>query len=245
MKSNRYSNYGTIMAMLMLAITMAYATEEQERIEHKRLYTEPDSAASGGITGSIACPAGPIRQILAIPAAHPEKVYRGELEDSERRYFRFTGLPMDRYDLVVIFDNVAYEGLRLTRTENSLTAQDLQQIKDTIERAEPFFTIKIIHRVEGETGRGNQARAFCTMARDQEAEMYMGPVVRKGMRRTNKLIILQQVGPGWQIARARDLYPLWIEDNEKHRLQPSHHYQPTISGIRVTDQIRDIGALSL
>lgn len=245
MKNSLYGACGVILSMLMLAITMASATEEQERIEHKRLYTEPDSAASGGITGSIASPAGPIRQILAIPAAHPEKVYRGELTDSDRRAFRFTGLPMDRYDLVIIFDNVAYEGLRLTRTGNSLTAQDLQQIKETIERAEPFFTIKIIHRVEGETGRGSQARAFCTMARDQEAEMYVGPVIRKGMRRTNKLIILQQVGPGWQIARVRDLYPLWIEVNEKHRLQPAHFHQPSISGIRVTDQIRDIGALSL
>jgi len=244
MKNSLYVMTRSIVATLAVA-TMLVASEEEERIEHKRLYTEPDAAASGGITGSVASPAGPIRQILAIPAAHPEKVYRGEFTGGDRRYFSFTGLPMDRYDLVVIFEDAAYEGLRLTRAENSLTAQDVQQIRETLDRSEPFFTVKIIHRVEGETGRGNQARVFCTMARDQEAEMYAGPIIRKGMRRTHKLIIFQQVGPGWQIVRARDLYPVWIENNEKHRLRPSHHHKPSLSGIRVTDQIRDIGALSL
>jgi len=240
MKTDRRIAAGAVAAMLMAVST--FATEE---IEHKRLYTPPEPSSPGGIEGRLASPDGPIRQILAIPASNPEKVYRGEVSGSERRLFRFTGLPMDRYDLVVILDNAAYEGLRLTRGDNTLTAQDLQQIQDIMQRSEPFFTIKTIHRVEGETGRGSQARLFCTMARDLVAEMYAGPVQRTGMRRTNKLVILQQVGPGWQVVRARDLYPIWIEDNEKHRLNPSHFFRPSLSGIRVTDQIRDIGALSL
>ncbi len=217
---------------------------EYERMEHRRLYTEPDASAPGGITGRIARPAGPVRQILAIPADRPEKVYRGEFVDDERRSFYFKGLPMDRYDLVVIFGNSAYEGLRLHRGESTLTPTDLQQIKAMIDRSEPFFTIKVIHRVEGETGRGNQARLFCTMARDKVAEMYE-IVERFGYRRTHKLMVLQQVGPGWQIVRARDLYPVWVEFDEKHRLLPSHQYRPGLSGIRVTDQIRDLGDLSL
>jgi hypothetical protein len=57
--------------------------------------------------------------------------------------------------------------------------------------------------------------------------------------------MLQQVGPGWQIARSRDLFPIWIEANEAQRLRPAHQFRPALSGIRVTDQMRDIGALSL
>ncbi len=226
-----------LMALAVMATT-------DEALEHQRLYTPPDSSAAGGITGRIVSPAGSVRQVVAIPAAHPERAYRAEYTDESRRTFRFRGLPMDRYDLVVIFENVAYEGLRLTRGENSLTSVDLQQIKETIERSEPFFTVKILHRVEGETGRGNQARAFCTFARDLEAEMY-AIIERFGYRRTHKLVVLQQVGPGWQLVRARDLYPIWVEFDQKPLLRPVHHYRPILSGIRVTDQVRDLGELSL
>jgi hypothetical protein len=243
MKSSRYIGSAAIAALLMTAVT--FASQEEQQLEHKRLYTPPDPSATGGIRGSIETPAGTVCQVLAIPSSNPEKVYRGEFSDGNRCAFLLNGLPMDRYDLVVIFENTAYEGLRLTRAENTLTAQDLQQIGETVQRSEPFFTIKTIHRVEGETGRGNLARAFCTFARDREAEMYAGPVKRKGMRRTNKLVMLQQVGPGWQIARSRDLFPIWIEANEAQRLRPAHQFRPALSGIRVTDQMRDIGALSL
>ncbi len=222
-----------------LATQLAY-----EKMEHSRLYTEPDPSAAGGIKGRIANPAATIRQVLAIPAARPEKVYRGEFPDSERRSFCFTGLPMDRYDLVVFYENSTYEGLRLHRGESTLTSTDQQQIQETIERSEPFFSLKIIHRLEGDTGRGSQARAFVTMARDLKAEMY-AVIERSGYRRTHKLVILQQVGPGWQIARTRDLYPVWVEFDEKHRLRPPHQFRSELSGIRVTDQVRDLGDISL
>lgn len=231
-----------ITCMTLLLPWIGVATDEE--LEHKRLYTNPDPMATGGLEGRITSPSGPVRQILAVSAAHPERVYRGTFLDEGRRQFRFEGLPMDRYDLVVIFENAAYEGLRLTRGRNTLTRQDLQQIDDIVQRSEPFFTVKVIHRVEGQTGRGNQARAFVTMARDKEAEMYE-VIERFGYRRTHKLIILQQVGPGWQIARARDLYPIWVEFDEKPLLRPAHYHRPALSGFRVTDEVRDLGNIAL
>jgi hypothetical protein len=225
----------------MLIATSSFASEA---IEHKRLYTKPDPQAPGGLKGSIVSPDTRIRQILAIPRSKQNHAYRGEL-DSSRRNFHFKGLPMDIYDLVVIFDTRVYEGIRLSREDSTLTSQDLEQINDILQRSEPFFTIKHIHRVQGQTGRGNQSMAFVTFARDRKARMYEGPVVRDGYRRTHKLVTLKQVGPGWQVERTRDLFPIWIEDNEKHLFVLKHDFSSQLAGIRITNSIRDMGALSL
>jgi len=238
-------NHSRTVLSFSLALLLGAAAWATEEIEHKRLYTAPDPAAGGGIEGRIERPAAPIRQILAVAPLRPENVYRGEVTGSDRRSFRFAGLPMDRYDLLVIYEDHVYEGLRLQRGEGTLTATDRQQVEDIIQRSEPFFDIKVIHRLDGETGRGGKARAFCTFACSRNAEMYVGPVIRQGMRRTHKLVMLQQVGPGWQVERMRDLYPIWIEQDEAARLRPAHHFNPALSGIRVTGESRNIGSLSL
>ncbi len=240
---NRSRRAGTV--WLLALILLPLATRATEELEHKRLYTPPDAAAPGGIEGRIETPAGRVRQVLAVALSRPEHVYRATLIGSDGRAFRFSGLPMDRYDLIVFFGNSVYEGVRLQRPDDSLTTQDREQIADMIQRSEPFFDLKIIHRLEGETGRGSSARAFCTFARSTVSEMYMGPVIRDGLRRTHKLVMLRQVGPGWQIERTRDLYPIWVELDEPRNLRPAHHFRPGLSGIRVTDQIRDIGTLAL
>lgn len=222
----------------VLAVLLVPAVCANADRAHRNLYTQPDSAATGGITGRIERPSAPILQILAIPSVRPEKVYRGDVTGSDRRSFRFTGLPMDRYDLVVFYNDNVYEGLRLQRGEGTLTAKDRQQIEEIIQRSEPFFDIKVIHRMDGETGRGNKARAFCTFARSRRMES-------AGLRRTHKLVMLQQVGPGWQIARTRDLYPIDVDMDDTARLRPAHHYSPELGSIRVTGSIRDVGSLSL
>jgi len=233
-----------VFLLCMSFALFAQGTEEHERIEHARLYTQPDPEASGGIKGSIASPEGRIRQILAIPRSSQNHAYRGEL-DSARRSFTFEGLPMDHYDLVVFFDTKVFEGIRLSREDCTLTSTDLEQIEDIVQRSEPFFTMKDIHRIEGQTGRGNRAMAFATFARDRMARMYEGPVVRADLRRTHKLVTLQQVGPGWQVARTRDLFPIWVEAAKPQYLRIDYNYSEQLSGFRVTASVRDIGALSL
>jgi len=241
-KNNHPKRHSTLLILpLLLLPCILNATEE---IEQARLYTPPDPTAEGGIHGYIKSPSAPIRQIIAIPRTRPERAYRGTL-GSDRRSFTFEGLPMDRYDLVVFYENSVYEGVRLARDDSSLNSTDLQQIQEIINRSEPFFSVKVIHRIEGQTGRGNQAMAFCTFARDSIAEMYEGPVIRTGLRRTHKLVFLRQVGPGWQVERTRDLYPIWIEMDETEKLRPQHRFHPDLNGIRVTDQLRNIGNLSL
>ncbi|MEO6784655.1 MAG: hypothetical protein ABI318_00875 [Chthoniobacteraceae bacterium] len=214
--------------------------------ERTRLYTAPDPASPGGLRGRIANPDAPIEQILAVPAANIETVYLGEISGAKKDSFQFKGLPVGKYDLVVIFEKAFYEGFKLTHGESTITTDDLKKIEATIQKSEPFFTKKFIHRVEGESGRGNLSRAIITYFRDKGSELLMeqfeGKSNRPDFRRTFKLVVLKDVGPGWQVVRARDLYPVWM--NPKAAL-PAHHYNTKLSEIRVADEIKDIGALDL
>jgi len=198
--------------------------------ERDRLYTETDPSSQGGIKGEITHPGGPILQILAIPPDEPRCVYKGTISGSRQNGFSFSGLPMRKYDLVVIYDSSFYESLNLHRDENTLTATDRAKIDTTIQKSDPYFKEKIIHRLEGTTGRGNVARCICTYLRAEEGKV----------RRTFKIVQLMDVGPGWQVVRARDLYPLWTTQGK-----PTHHYNSKLGGIRVTDHVTDLGVINL
>lgn len=234
--------------LLQIALlTFAFAaTNAAEPLERTRLYTAPDAASTGGLKGRIAKPALPIEQILATPAADPEKVYQGEVSGTKRDEFAFKGLPVGKYDLVVIFANEFYEGCQLNRDKSTLTADDIAQINASIEKSEPYWPKKFVHRLEGETGRGNMARAVCTFFRDKGSDLLLtqfeGKSNRSDFRRTFKLVLLKNVGPGWQITRARDLYPIW---SDPKRPLPQHHFNAQISSIRVADELKDLGDLDL
>ncbi|MEO6738988.1 MAG: carboxypeptidase-like regulatory domain-containing protein [Chthoniobacteraceae bacterium] len=214
--------------------------------ERTRLYTAPDPASPGGLKGRITNPAAPIEQILAIPAANIETVWQGEITGAKKDTFQFKGLPVGKYDLVVVFEKAFYEGFKLTRTDSTITTDDRQKIEATIQKSEPFFTKKFIHRVEGESGRGNLARGVITYFRDKGSDLLLEKFEDKSnrpdFRRTFKLVVFKDVGPGWQIVRARDLYPVWM--NPKAVL-PVHHYNTKLSELRVADEIKDIGELDL
>lgn len=211
-----------------------------------KLYTQPDPASSGGITGHVTHPATAIEQVLAIPFDAPEQVFEGKIEGDDKRSFRFTGLPMRKYDLVIVFENAFHEGLQLERGENTLTDEDRKKIAAIVQKSEPFFTNKTIHRVEGTTGRGNQARCICTFLRAKGSELlfesYQGKYNREDFRRTMKLVILKDVGPGWQVVRTRDLYPVWISPKSP---ELKHHFTESLSRVRVADTIKNLGDLDL
>ena len=232
--------------IFLSALLLAAAAFAQNPPERTRLYTKPDPANTGGLKGRIANPAVPIEEILAMPAENPEEIYEGVISDSQRTSFEFKNLPVGKYDLVVVYPAAFYEGLRLNRDASTLTPDDLKKIDASIQKSEPFFTKKFIHRVEGETGRGNNARAICTYFRDKGSNLLMeqfeGKSDRPDFRRTFKLVMLKDVGPGWQIARARDLYPVWV--SPKSAL-PVHKFSAALSQFRVADQIKDLGVLDL
>jgi hypothetical protein len=206
------------------------------RAERDRLYTKPDPEAKGGLKGSITTPSLPVLSVLAIPPDEPRLVYEAKISGSDRREFELTGLPMRKYDLVVIYDDRYYEGLQLHRGESTLSSEDQEKIGATIQKAEKYFLKKTIHRLEGETGRGNQSRALVTYLRDTASTN------GKDYRRSLRLIMLKDVGPGWQYERSRDLYPTWCKPAHAH---PKHFQVPELGRIRVTDEIKDLGGLRL
>ena len=148
---------GALPACFLLAAAAANGTAEPKA---DLLYAPPDASAPGEIRGTVAAPARPLEKVLAIPAEDPRRVYRADIEEPDKRAFRFRGLPMDRYDLIAIYEDAFYEGLRLTREENSLTASDVSEIDAIIQRSEPFFTHKIVHRLAGTAGRGGDWRLW-------------------------------------------------------------------------------------
>lgn len=225
----------SVLCLIGMSATTLHAKKPPERY---RLYTKPDPEAKGGIKGEIASPSKEIHQILATPPDEPRLVYKGELSNT-RRAFEFVGLPMRKYDLIVIYERTIYEGLQLNRREQStLTPLDLKKIKYQIDKSEPYFTKKIIYRVEGITGRGNECRLIASFLRDRSSANSQGG----GMRRTFKVVIMKDVGPGWQVVRARDLYPSWVEPKN---VIAKHNYSKALSNIRVTSKIKDVGRLYL
>lgn len=219
----------------VLLLMLAFSTTVT-RAERDRLYSRLDPTCKGGVKGYVTSPKLPIEQVLVIPPDEPRLVYEGRISGSDRRAFVFEGLPMRRYDLVVIYEDRFYEGLQLQRGGNTLTSEDLKKIEAIVQLSEPFFTRKIIHRVEGTTGRGNFARCICTFLRDRPSEE------SSGHRRTFKLVILKDVGPGWQFVRSRDLYPLSVQPGLG---LPRHHYSEALTRVRVTDYVKDLGEFSL
>lgn len=227
--------------IVLLFLTMSAWGQVKER---GRLYTSPDMSASGGIAGRIIKPEMPIVQILAMPPDEPRFVYEGQISGSSRQAFSFANLPMAKYNLFVIYGNEFYEGLQLTREPDTLTQKDRAGITKIVMDSDPFFPKKIIHRMEGTTGRGNFARCIVTMFRDDPGDVKVkGENLMDGeARRTFKLIWLKDVGVGWQVVQKRDLYPVTVE---LKKLKNTHNYSEKLSNIRVTDKVKNLGDIDL
>ena len=206
----------------------------------KYLYTEPAPSAQGGIRGTIRRPARAIVEIFASPASNPKKLFRGTITGRDQQSFSFTGLPAAQYDLFVLHNNSCLEGLALSRDNDTLTGNDKLEIKRTIEKSEMFFEEKKIHRIEGQTGHGSQARAFVQYVRYRYSVDYEGNA-HNYPRRSLKLVILKDVGPGWQIVRAREFDVRFFKKGGSF----SHKYSDKLNRIRVIDSVNELGNLDL
>ncbi len=217
--------------MLLLWLTLASASGGEVNIT-SRLYTQPDPNASGGLTGTAAFSASPLRGAFAQSRADPAKVYAARIEDGRR--FTFSGLPVGRYDLLLLYDDAFYEGLMLSR-EDTLTDRDRQLITGHIDKTGQFFETKIYHRMAGQTGVGNEARiVFQEHHQREDSEI-----------RNLKLGILMQVGDvGWQMVRSREFVRIDVRNSTSQSGILPHHYNPSLSGFRVVDSIRDVGTLN-
>lgn len=213
-----------LISSLLLSLTAGLLHAYEGGRTGGRLYTDPDPSASGGITGQVGFTQSPLRAAFAMPPTDVRLVYRGTIEGTNR--FNFRGLPVGRYDLVLVFDDGFYEGISLAR-ENTLTDRDVKLIKEHLSATVPFFPIKTYHRYAGTTGRGQEARVVYQEMRDNI--------------RTIKLGIMQDVGDvGWQLVRSREIIRI---DSNQTTSRPGvipHHHRPDLGGIRVVDSVRDL-----
>jgi hypothetical protein len=215
----------------------------------KYLYTEPDLSLGGGIKGEIVIPKGKVTEprmivlgVFALPPHEPKFVYKAVLSGEDNCVFEFRGLPPANYDLFIAFENAIYEGLTLNRYRNSLTEADRKSIEYIINKSDKFFEMKVIHRMSGITGRKTgYARAIVSMIR-QGATTDMAGHRYSSHKRNYKLVFLEDVGPGYQVARTRDIYSKFIASDKD---VPQWNYRSYLSGIRVIDSVKNLDKIDL
>src|SRR5438552_1951263 len=90
-----------VIALLLLTAQMAWA-------QAGRIYTAPESGASGGIAGTL--PVGELTHAIAVDSERL-KVFHGTVSGGQ---FWFEHLPVGKFDLVLVTkERGLYEGLRL------------------------------------------------------------------------------------------------------------------------------------
>jgi len=210
----------------------------------KYLYTNPDPSATGGMRGEIIKPNDvPIVGVFALPLHEPKFAYRANLGGADLRSFEFIGLPPAKYDLFIAFEHEVWEGLTLNRYKDTLTDADRKSIEYIINKSDPFFEKKVIHRVTGLTGKKKgYARAIVSMIRLGPVTDMANNVYNGAKKRNYKLMLLEDVGPGYQVTRSRDIVSKFVDPGKE---VPRWNYRPYLSSIRITDKIKELGKLDL
>ncbi len=208
-----------------------------------RLYTAPDPSARGGISLRLPASAPALVAAVAVPALSREQAYLGRLAP-DGRSVEFTGLPTDRYDLLLVFDDWFAEGFLLSRDPNTLGENDRRAIRETVERSVPFFDTKVIHRCEGLGGRDGRAAAVLQEVRTRPITLQDASVRTDIQVRSLKLAFFEEVGPGWHLVRTRELLRQEVGPGQTKGVL-RHVFAPSLQGVRVMDTTRDLGEIEL
>ena len=230
-------------AALAAACATAPAGSVTGTKQSTRLYTEPDPTATGGIAFSLPATCEPLEAAIAVPVMSREHAYNGQVA-ADGRAVRFAGLPVNRYDLVLVFDGRVVEGVLLHRDEVTLTAADRDKIKSTVDRSIAFFDTKAIHRCEGVAGAEGRASAVLQEVRTRPITLQDASVRTDIQVRSLKLAFFENVGPGWHMIRTRELIRQEGGPGDAKGLL-AHEHDPQLQGIRVMDEVRDLGTLSI
>jgi len=230
-------------ALLALATLCAAVPSTSAQVSTgKHLYTKPDKSAKGGIKATIAQPAGRLVDAFAMPAAEPGSVYRARVTGADRAGFVFTGLPVGKYDLLLVFNDAFYEGLTLSRRGSDLSEEDHRAIETIVNKSEPYYLEKTIHRLEGQAGEAGKARCICTFFRKKASIGFVDGKTYPDHRRSLKLVLLEHVGPGWQVVKTREVHTVMVKPGTG---ELAHKHRRQLAGIRVLDKMKDLGEINL
>ncbi len=205
------------------------------------LYTSPEPDARGGLhlVSSI-----PLEFAFAVPESNQEHVYKAELGGGKRDV-TFANIPVAKYDLLFVTKDAFYEGISLNRDEDNLSSEDTDLIEEIFSRSVPFFNEKRTEMVKGTPGDNGKATALVQWMRiggrllNQNEDVMVGHQIR-----SLRLAFLADVGPGWQVTATRELLRTDVFPDMPKGFLPVT-YVEQLNGIRVTDSVKDAGAVDL
>lgn len=216
--------------VLLLAATAAFA-------QAGRIYTAPDPAATGGITGRAS-----EELTHAIAIEHDRvRVYRADLNDSGRA-FRFEHLPIGKYDLVLFSKSGSIgEGLALGAPA-SLPAPSAHNLETRIATADGFFNHSVVHRT-GIDPTGDTLLAFVERYRANNVLKQNADALGQMVRRF-EVIELTRATDDWQMTNTRHIYREGepIPDTPQFRKTVQ---LPSLGGVRIIQTVKDLGEIAL
>ncbi len=236
------------------------------------LYTKPDPNATGGIKGVIAEAPSEVLGVLAMPQKFPnissmDDVDGGTAAKNARNInkdmtnqvylaglgsdnaFSFYGLPPGKYDLFVLCENCFYEGLLLSREEQTLTDADAKTIRAKITESNPFFNVKNQHRIEGQSGTFGKARVIEQEVRTLPVTLQSAEVLKHIQIRSIKLCLMESVGTSklgthWEMKKTREITRQEVGPPDTKGLIPGY-FCKALQGIRVSTSLKDLGTIKL
>ncbi len=240
----------TLLALALAAPLGAVLAKDKKDDAHTgtktsgKLYTAPDASDPGGLRGRIGYPKLPLLAALAVPNSELARCYKATIS-KDGSSFEFNNLPTAKYDLLLLFPQMFYEGMTLNRSANTLATNDWKSITEILSHSEPFFEIKKIHRLEGVSGGAGWAQAVFQEVRARPVTLQDATVHNDIQIRTIKLARFENVGPAWQMLITREVVRQEVANKERKGLLP-HFYAPEkLSSLRVVDTVKDLGTLEL
>jgi len=220
----------------LAALAVAGLLAAQAYGQAGRIYTSPEPAAAGGLTGKVDA-----ELTHAMAVEHDRtRVYLAELTDGGRT-FRFEHLPVGKYDLVLVTRNGGLdEGLALGGTADTLEATSLTNLKTRIGLADSFFNMTMIHRFGVDDGI---VLALVERISNKHILKQSGDSLDQNLRRI-EIIELHQAQDDWQMVGSRHLY----REGEPVVESPvfsRHTFIPGLGNLRVVDSVKDLGSISL
>jgi hypothetical protein len=229
---NRKSIFATSLIVVLLTILCPAALLSEGN--PGRIYTPPDTTATGGIEGHAPVP---VTHALAVDRERVH-VYRGTLSDGGKT-FVFPNLPVGKYDIVLVDEGkTIWEGVNLGEPLPPLSEKSAANLKQRIAVADAFFNTHIVHRLGL---LGDHSYAFVERLRDRntltQAGISMGNVSRL------EIIEFQQADDDWQMTETRLIYR---EEESKKEGAPfmRHFYVSDLGNIRVIDTMKKLPALT-
>ena len=201
-----------------------------------RIYTKPDPASQGAITGHIAT-----ELTHAIAIEHDRtRVFLAELADSGKR-FQFTHLPTGKYDLLLVAKNgTVYEDLALGSSP-ALSEDSLKNAQKRVSLADTFFNQVHIHRM-GASEDGETLLVFVERYRANDVLKQSGEALGQMVRRM-EIVELTRATDDWQLTNSRHLYREGEPANSPHFLQSLTI--PALGNIRIITEPKDLGEIPL